>query len=474
MSAVFIVNPPDAEPRRLHVTKDMAGGFGFDAGPRMVLPPLDLVYHALTLRQAGVDIRFFDLQAEDRTGALARALEEGDPPTILVQVTPASFDQDLHFIAKLKRIRGDARVLAHYGLRETQQLRQLLESGTVDRVLFGETELEIVEILAGNSRRGVAWLEGTALQMGENLRVQDLSELPLLDPDFLDLAPYGFAQTPIRRDERFFTIQSSRGCPFSCAYYCPYPMIQGKEWRAMSAARVAENLRHLHDRFSVRAVLFRDATFTLNQARVRELCARLVENGPSLRSWCETRINCVDEETLAGMARAGCVGISVGVETGDDDIMESQAKRGASIQRLKELRDSARRLGLRVHFLMMVGLPDETRRSLYESFNLIESLQPESLGVTAITPYPGTPLHEEATERGWIRDHRRTRYLGTRIVMRGRNLSTLEIRIGYFGLRVVAFLQRTKPPFFRLMRKLVGLGFRVWSKTAPKLESQKS
>lgn len=232
----------------------------------------------------------------------------------------------------------------------------------------------------------------------------------------------------------------------------------------MSAARVAENLTHLHDRFWVRAVLFRDATFTLSQPRVRELYARLVENGLNLRWWCETRINCVDEETLAAMAQAGCLGISVGVETGDNDLMPAQAKRGASIQRLKALRDSAKRLGLRVHFLMMVALPDETKRSLYESFSLIDSLQPESLGVTAITPYPGTPLHEDATEHGWIRDHRRTRYLGTRIVMRGRNLSAREIRIGYFGLRFVAFLERTRPPLFRLMRKLVDIGFRVWSR----------
>ena len=466
MSAVFTVNPPDAEPRRLHVTKDMAGGFGFDAGPRMMLPPLELVYHALTLRQTGFDVRFFDLQAEDRMGALARALEASRAPVILVQVTPASLDQDLNFIGKLKRIRRDALVLAKYALREDEQLRQMLACGSVDRVLFGETEIEIAEILAGKSRRGVAWMDGARLQLGENLRVQDLSALPLLDPDFLDLAPYRFAQIPIQPGERFFTMQSSRGCPYSCAYYCPYPLMQGTEWRSMSAARVAENLRHLHDKFSVRAVLFRDATFTLSQPRVRELCTRLIENGPSLRWWCETRINCVDEETLTAMARAGCLGVSVGVETGDDDLMKAQAKRGASIERLKVLRDSAKRLGLRVHFLMMVGLPDDTRRSLYESFRLIESLQPESLGVTAITPYRGTPLHQEATERGWIRDDRQTRHLGTRIVMRGRNLSTREIRIGYFGLRLVAFLQRRKPPLFRMMWKLVGFGFHVWARTA--------
>lgn len=460
MSRVIFINPPDHSVDGPHVTKDMAGGYGFDAGPRVVLPPLELIYHAQTVRDAGHEIVFFDLQAVPG-GDLERELSSGTPPVVIVQLTPASIDTDIGFVKRLGAMRADAVILATYSRNDKVELSRILKCGTVHRVLYGETELEIGKILAGRSSRGSAWLEEGALCLGGDLRVDDLAGLPLLDPGFLDIAPYRFPMAGA--GERFFTLQSSRGCPFSCGYYCPYPLIQGTTWRAMTAEQVVENLVHLHDRLGVDAVLFRDATFTLDQKRVRKICDGILAKRLHLHWWCETRVNCVDEETMAAMVRAGCVGISVGVETGDDELMRSVAKPGTSMARLAAFRDIAKRLGLRVHFLMMVGLPDETRTSLYRSVTMINTLRPESLGVTAITPYPGTPLHAEALEKGWIVDPEAGRYVGTRIVMRSRNLSAREIQVGFLGLRLVAWLERKKPPLFRLAQKLVRIGFWIGS-----------
>ena len=111
----------------------------------------------------------------------------------------------------------------------------------------------------------------------------------------------------------------------------------------------------------------------------------------------------LDDALLEQMALAGCQGINLGVETGDADLMASQGKPGGvTPEKVAEIRESAKRHGLKVHFLMMVGLPDETKETIYHSYQLLTRLKPETISVTAVSPFPGTELYKDAVENDWI------------------------------------------------------------------------
>jgi radical SAM superfamily enzyme YgiQ (UPF0313 family) len=102
------------------------------------------------------------------------------------------------------------------------------------------------------------------------------------------------------------------------------------------------------------------------------------------------------------MREAGCEGINLGVETGDPEVLRTEAKVGLTHEVLAQVVEWAHAVGIKIHFLLMVGLPGETRRSLVLTHRLVSELRPDSIGVTIVTPYPGTPLHEEAKRKKWI------------------------------------------------------------------------
>jgi radical SAM superfamily enzyme YgiQ (UPF0313 family) len=183
---------------------------------------------------------------------------------------------------------------------------------------------------------------------------------------------------------------------------CPYPLVQGNRWRVRSAGHVFAEIEDIVERHKIHNILFRDATFTLDRKRAEAICNFIIEKKLKVSWWCETRINCIDSGLLTLMKQAGLKGMNIGVETGDPEVMRELAKAGVTFNKLAALRESAKKAGVRLHFLLMVGLPGESKSSLYETFRLVGKLRPESAGVTIVTPYTGTPLYDEAEKKGWI------------------------------------------------------------------------
>src|SRR5207249_3861394 len=157
--------------------------------------------------------------------------------------------------------------------------------------------------------------------------------------------------------------------------------------------RVLAELQDVVERHGIRKIYFRDATFTLDQKRAARLCALIREAGWRLEWMCETRVDCLGDALLEQMAAAGCVGMLVGIETGDEAVMHhKEGKKGLTVPKLAHLRRRARELGIRLHFLLIAGLPHETRSSIVDTYDLVMRHDPDTIGLTVITPYPGTPL----------------------------------------------------------------------------------
>jgi radical SAM superfamily enzyme YgiQ (UPF0313 family) len=237
--------------------------------------------------------------------------------------------------------------------------------------------------------------------------------------------------------------------------------VQGKKWRARSAHHVLDEIREVV-KLGIRKVLFRDATFTLDRKRLLEISRRIVEEGWPLEWWCETRVDCVDRELMKAMKEAGCKGMSVGVETGDPGLLESLAKKGVSIPQIADFCRWARELGMWVHFLLMVGLPGERRESIYKTYEIVKTLNPDSIGVTIITPYPGTPLYFESRNKGWISAEDWSKFGGHTPIMGTDDLTRGEMVMGQ--QMIFQGFKRVKDDswlgFFR--RRLFERGFQKW------------
>ncbi|MGH7233251.1 MAG: glycosyltransferase [Nitrospiraceae bacterium] len=425
---IVLINSPSLAHRP--VSRSMAGGLGFDGSEYLLLPPLDLAIMASTLRQAGESVELIDADPLrlDARAVFAR-LGEHAWDVLIATVSLPTLNQDAAFIAELRRRHPQAKVVGKTLVRDRQVLKTFLETSGADLVIHGEVDLSIADLVHGRSRSGTAWLEiqesGVPIvRFDAGEPVGDLNRLPFPARDLLPNSRYVYPLlgSPVA------TLQTSRGCPYPCGYYCPYPLVEGVKWRSQSPERIAAELKEVVEQLGINKIYFRDATFTLNQERIVRLCDLIIAAGWQLEWMCETRVDCLGDRVLEKMRAAGCVGILIGVESGDERVMHHRdGKKGLTVPKLAHLRARTRQLGIRLHFLLIIGLPLETRQSIVGTYDLIQRYHPDTIGVTIITPYPGTPLYDEGLREGWIDSLQWQDYGGHQVVMHTPNLSREDL-----------------------------------------------
>jgi radical SAM superfamily enzyme YgiQ (UPF0313 family) len=106
------------------------------------------------------------------------------------------------------------------------------------------------------------------------------------------------------------------------------------------------------------------------------------------------------------MKQAGFRKLKMGLESASQETLDHIDK-GTTVKRIVEDSKRISRAGLDIQLTVMVGYPWETRQAAQRTLDLANSLMSEGyaemLQATVVVPYPGTPLYQEAVEKGWFR-----------------------------------------------------------------------
>jgi radical SAM superfamily enzyme YgiQ (UPF0313 family) len=325
-----------------------------------------------------------------------------------VFVSWATREADAAFLAALKRARDEARrrgadgeglAVAAFGVGVAHMSEALLAA---DHVLEGEPELSMVA-LASRVAEGVrlSWaLSPHSLgQDGydEQGLLTDLDALPFPAWDRLDPSRYPY-----------LTVLGSRGCTGSCCW-CPYVVAQGRRLRACSAERVVDELAHLVERYAPPRIVLRDPVLAHDRGRVEALCAgiarrRALAPGRNLLWECESRPEDLDPALLRRMNLAGCVGIKIGLETLDEELLATLGRLqpgwdgGRYRRHLATVVRACQVTGIAPRLFALTGLPGQTAAMVAEVNQFAARLGVGDLALQPLKRYPGHRL-DEATER---------------------------------------------------------------------------
>jgi radical SAM superfamily enzyme YgiQ (UPF0313 family) len=194
--------------------------------------------------------------------------------------------------------------------------------------------------------------------------------------------------------EVWFPIQTRRGCAMDCSY-CSTASIEGRILRKHSVEYVLDVIRQVAA-FGIKNFFFVDNTFNFPLAYAKALCDRIIQARINIRWRCILYPWKVDEALIEKMAQAGCKEVSLGFESGSEDMLKKMNKQYA----LDDIRNISEMLGKqrirRMGFLLLGG-PGETRDSVEKSLFFAESLKTEAMKLTTgIRIYPHTALHRIA------------------------------------------------------------------------------
>jgi len=437
---VLVLQPPS--PPRMNVKRDYAGGMGVaDLSARtgyghdrqyITLPYMSLLYATAVLERRGFDVEFVDGQADglDLEGVIRR-IEAARPDALVAVLNLPSLYGDIELLKTVKARVSGLKVVA-VGTVVMPLFDEIARSGCVDALVRGDPEDVLPELLplladpAGDTGDAFERRAGV-LTNREVGRVEDLNALPSLPYHLVPIEKYwyhGFGP-----GVRYAAVFASRGCSFKC-YYCPYPMGFGDRIVHRDPIQVVDEIEALQKRHGVGGILFRDQVFTMDWEKTQRLCDEIIRRGLKIEWVVETRLDRVNEELLRKMKRAGCKRIHYGLESGDPTLFSRVGKDGAAdrMERLIENFRVTERVGIHPHMFVLIGLLGETQETIGRTVSVMRRIKPLTLQVAIVTPYPGTPLYEEAKRKGLLTTEDWSRFTGFDAVLRTEALSTEDLQ----------------------------------------------
>lgn len=208
------------------------------------------------------------------------------------------------------------------------------------------------------------------------------TEVYLRNPDYPDTRhPDAF--------KRQATLITSRGCPNKCTFCW---RMTGRNIRFRSVEKVIEEIEYLKSNYDIDSMFLLDETINSSGKRLNDLCNGFLENKIDLPWISHARTDRISPEGLALMKKAGCIRLSVGVESGNKEMLEKMHKHVTPEQNRKMIM-LTKQAGIKIHTSMMVGMPGETRQSVEDSVTLLNETRPDTYCFFITTPYPGSDLY---------------------------------------------------------------------------------
>jgi len=279
-----------------------------------------------------------------------------------------------------------------------------------DAVVVGEGELTTEEILH-RLKEGKDFHDVPGLcYVGDNGALTFTEPRPPA-PNLDDLGPPDWSLIPFQNwDKRTFLavgnqftlpMYTSRGCPFDCAF-CANAKLTGRRVRFRSVELVVDEMEKIVKDYGVRSFFFEDEVFTLKPERVEQFCDELDRRRLSVRWSCQTRADCVREESIARIRRSGCEQIGFGLESADPEILRIMRKE-LDLDKVREGVRFCKKHNLWVNLSSLIGVPGETVESVRKTLRFLEECDPDFPYCFCFVPYPGTDLFDTALEQGGFR-----------------------------------------------------------------------
>ncbi len=407
-SAVVVLNPPS--PPGYFANRDSHGGYGqlYPSGAT-IMPPWDVPYLVAYLEEKKVPVEVIEAQGlgltREQVAERVARIAHANPPggTLIVARTALpSLDWDLSVCAAIKSAAPNV-CIGVFGSVVDHVLHRIYKETCVDYVLRGEPDETIYELVSGrqeqqvqglNYRRNGGWLETPPRPF-----LRELDKLPFPKWERFPYHRYTLPKSSTTKGLSFLPMLTSRGCPFGC-HYCPYPVGQGLAWRYRTPANVVDEIEHLVKNLGIEYILFRDPMFSMRQDRVVEICKEIQRRGLVIKWKCETRPECLTEETIAAMAAAGCDGINFGVESSEVEIQKNAGRKPISGEKVIAMTALCRKYNIKTFCFFIIGLPGDTVQTVLETIGFAIRLRTNWVQFGAASPMIGTKLRDWAVARG--------------------------------------------------------------------------
>lgn len=354
------------------------------------LPPTDLMYCASMARKFGTICKIRDYSIEKAD--LLSDLKDFQPDTVLINVASTTFENDMQALDTIKNFNTKIQTVATGAHFLTFNKSVLEEYKNLDIIIRGEPEITFGEIVSGKDLseiNGITYRSGEEIISNKNRDfLENLDELPFPARDLIDNKLY------IRPDngEKQAIIRVSQGCPFHC-FFCLATPVSGEKVRYRSVDNIIDEIKECISKYGIKNFVFWSDLFTANHKFIKEFCGKIISENLNIIWGSNSRADTINEEILILMKKAGCNLMSLGIESGSQEILDKIGKKITKEQAEKAVK-LCQKHNIKVFAYFVIGLPWENKNNILETINFAIKLNPDYVNFYTAAALPGSKFYD--------------------------------------------------------------------------------
>jgi len=436
---VLLIYPPEDYPEN---------GFHKDFQLNIGGVPLGILYIASHLRSNGIDVQLYDARidfnfesinkhnrrepfrfgASDET--IAQHIKRLKPKIVGVSSLFLNRINDaFHVCSLVKKIDRNIMVVIGGPSCSILSLDIFNMCNDVDAIVLGEGEevfLELVRCCIDG--RELANIDSIVYRKGSQILYSKLTPAYVKDIDSVSEPDYHLVEL-----ERYFqlssmnllarltwcgdqmdralSVTSSRGCPYKCIF-CTRRLHNTNKWRAESPNRFVYRIRRLYEEFQITHFYIEDDAWNISKKRFEEILDLMIKLDANF-TWSAPngiRAEGLSDEIVRKCVKSGCISLQVGIESGDQKVLNKIVKKRLDLQKVKDGVKNCSKIGLDIGGFFMIGFPGESKVSIWRTLALalrLNFLYSCRIHLSIATPYQGSELRKLAMDSGCLRTVRR-------------------------------------------------------------------
>ena len=248
---------------------------------------------------------------------------------------------------------------------------------------------------------GLVWREAGQVKSNPASHIEDLDAVGLPAWDLIRPEDYPEAQHgAFFRKFPIAPIMITRGCPYPCTF-CAGSVVSGKKIRKRGMGSVLGEISMLYKDRGIREFHVIDDNFTMDSSYAKEFLKKLKGLGLDI-SWAVpngVRMETLDPEMLKLMKDTGLYLISLGIESGSDEILRLM-KKGNTVSKIRECVRMINASGIDVAGFFILGYPGETEESIRKTIRFSLELGLVRANFFTYLPFPGSESYNELASAG--------------------------------------------------------------------------
>ncbi len=371
--------------------------------------PVVSAYAATLLDRAGFEVTWADGITQRWTyEQFLRRFEAEQPDIVAIETKTPVVRQHWRIIRDLKERSPQSNIVL-VGDHVTALPEESMLQSPVDYVITGGHYDVTLLGLARHLRDGedmppgIWYRKGEIKNSGPFITHLDLNSLPYIDRALTQAHLYG---EKWKKRVPFFYTMAGRDCPWGKCTFCAWTTLYPR-FSVRTPENLLDEIGFLIEQYGVREIFDDTGTFPAGEWLDR-FCEGMIERGYNneILFSINMRYGMLKPHQPELMKKAGFRKLKMGLESANQATLD-RINKGITVRDIIEDSKRISQAGLDIQLTIMVGYPWETREDAQRTVDLANQLMSngyaEMLQATIVVPYPGTPLYQEAVEKGWFR-----------------------------------------------------------------------